>query len=39
VLLGLHDFDALHKAEAVRITDGQLRWRFAWDAEAPTTRG
>ena len=25
----------LHKAEAVRIIDGTLRWRFAWNAEAP----
>ena len=28
----------LAKAEAVRIADGDLRWRFAWDAEAPTTK-
>jgi len=26
---------ALDKAEAVRIDQGKLRWRFAWDAEAP----
>ncbi len=26
---------ALGKAEAVRISDGALRWRFAWNAEAP----
>jgi phosphohistidine phosphatase len=25
----------LQKAEAVRIIDGSLRWRFAWNAEAP----
>jgi phosphohistidine phosphatase len=25
----------LAKAEAVRIIDGKLRWRFAWNAEAP----
>ena len=31
------DFPPLTKAEAVRIVDGQLRWRFAWDAEAPVT--
>jgi len=37
VLSGLPDFPALAKAEAVRITNGELRWRFAWDAEAPTT--
>jgi phosphohistidine phosphatase len=36
VLLGQADFAALGKAEAVRISDGKLRWRFAWDAEAPS---
>ncbi len=35
VLVGQPDFAALGKAEAVRISDGKLRWRFAWDAEAP----
>jgi len=34
VLLGT-EIPALAKAEAVRIIDGQLRWRFAWNAEAP----
>jgi phosphohistidine phosphatase len=29
------DFASLAKAEAVRLDDGALRWRFAWDAEAP----
>lgn len=29
------DFSALGKAEAARIVDGKLRWRFAWDADAP----
>ena len=29
------DFTALGKAEAARIVDGKLRWRFAWDADAP----
>jgi phosphohistidine phosphatase len=29
-------FDALDKAQAARVVDGVLRWRFAWDAEAPT---
>jgi phosphohistidine phosphatase len=29
------DFDALAKAEAVRIVDGELRWRCAWNADAP----
>jgi phosphohistidine phosphatase len=36
LLLAMPDFSSLGKAEAVRISDGQLRWRFAWDAEAPT---
>ncbi len=35
LLVGAADFPALAKAEAVRITDDRLRWRFAWDAEAP----
>jgi phosphohistidine phosphatase len=29
-------FPALAKAEAARIDGGKLRWRFAWDGEAPT---
>jgi phosphohistidine phosphatase len=29
-------FEALDKAQAARIVDGVLRWRFAWDADAPT---
>lgn len=35
--LVIHDpkFASLAKAEAVRILDGVVRWRFAWDAEAP----
>ncbi len=28
-------FAALDKAEAVRIDNGKLRWRFAWNADAP----
>ncbi len=36
LLVGALDFGALGKAEAVRIIDGKLRWRFAWNAEAPT---
>ena len=36
LLLGGTAFDPLGKAEAARIVDGKLRWRFAWDAEAPT---
>jgi phosphohistidine phosphatase len=35
LLVGAPDFEALAKAEAARIVDGALRWRFAWDAEAP----
>jgi phosphohistidine phosphatase len=34
LLLG-QELGALAKAEAVRISDGALRWRFAWNAEAP----
>ena len=33
------NLDALEKAQAVRILDGVVRWRFAWDAEAPTVVG
>lgn len=29
------DLHALDKAQAARVVDGVLRWRFAWDAEAP----
>ena len=28
-------FPSLDKAEAARIVEGVLRWRFAWNAEAP----
>jgi phosphohistidine phosphatase len=35
LLVGQPDFPALGKAEAARIVEGQLRWRFAWNAEAP----
>jgi len=35
VLVGAADFAPLDKAEAARIVDGALRWRFAWNAEAP----
>ena len=34
LLLG-NDLGALAKAEAARIADGELRYRCAWDAEAP----
>ncbi|HEY5921918.1 MAG TPA: phosphohistidine phosphatase SixA [Kofleriaceae bacterium] len=37
LVLGVPDLAPLDKAEAVRITDGALRWRFAWNADAPTT--
>jgi len=30
------DFPALRKAEAARIDDRELRWLFAYDADAPT---
>lgn len=36
LLVGAPDFEALDKAQAARIVDGVLRWRFACDAEAPT---
>lgn len=36
LLVGASDFTALGKAEAARIVEGELRWRFAWDAEAPS---
>jgi phosphohistidine phosphatase len=32
------NFAALGNAEAVRIHHGRVRWRFAWDAEAPTPK-
>lgn len=28
---------AIQTAEAVRIVDGRVRWRFAWNAEAPVS--
>lgn len=39
VLLGARDFEALDRACAARIDDRSVRWRFAWDAEAPTAAG
>lgn len=36
LLVGQSEFGALAKAEAVRIVDGKLRWRFTWDADAPS---
>ena len=35
MLVGDLGFAGLAKAEAVRILDGKVRWRFAWDAEQP----
>ena len=35
-LLGHRDVVTLGRAEAARIVNGQLRWRFAWNADAPT---
>ncbi len=35
LLVGSPQFDALRKAEAARIVGGLLRWRFAWNGEAP----
>jgi phosphohistidine phosphatase len=35
LLVGARDFEGLAKAQAARIVDGVLRWRFAWDAAAP----
>lgn len=36
LLAGAPDFAALAKAEAARLVDGTVRWRCAWDADAPT---
>jgi phosphohistidine phosphatase len=36
LLVGSADFAVLAKAEAVRIVDGAVRFRCAWDAEAPS---
>ena len=35
LLVGHPEFASLAKAQAARIVDGALRWRFAWDADAP----
>jgi phosphohistidine phosphatase len=35
LLVGDPQFESLAKAEAVRILDGKVRWRFAWNAEEP----
>jgi phosphohistidine phosphatase len=36
LLTGSPRLAGLAKAEAVRIVDGAVRWRFAWNAEAPS---
>ena len=38
LLVGKPDFAALAKAEAVRISDGAVRWRFAHADESPRPR-
>jgi len=35
IVTGDPEFEALGKSEAARIVDGKLKWRFAWDADAP----
>jgi phosphohistidine phosphatase len=35
LLVGKPEFASLAKAQAARIVDGSLRWRFACDADAP----
>jgi phosphohistidine phosphatase len=35
LLVGDPAFRQLARAEAVRIVDGAVRWRFRWDADAP----
>lgn len=39
VLIGSSEFEALDKANAARIDDNHVRWRFAWDADAPIAAG
>jgi phosphohistidine phosphatase len=39
LLVGQPDFASLAKAQAARIDDGELRWRFACDADAPEVTG
>lgn len=36
LLIGQRELPGLAKAEAVRIADGIVRWRFPWNADAPT---
>jgi phosphohistidine phosphatase SixA len=37
-LTGRDDFPALRHGQAARIDDGELRWVFGWDDEAPESR-
>ena len=39
LLVGQPEFASLDKAQAARIDDGALRWRFACDADAPEIAG
>jgi phosphohistidine phosphatase len=39
LLVGDPAFASLGKAQAARIVDGALRWRFAYDADAPELPG
>jgi len=39
VLIADPNFEALDKACAARIDDTHVRWRFAWDADAPVAAG
>ena len=39
LLVGQPEFAGLAKAQAARIDDGRLRWRFACDADAPEIAG
>jgi len=36
LIAGDPNFAALAKAEAARLVDGKVRWRCAWNSEAPT---
>jgi len=39
LLVGQPEFASLAKAQAARIVDGALRWRFAWNGDAPEIVG
>lgn len=38
LLVGDLELGAIAKAEALRIHNGRVRWRFAWNAEAPAQK-